>query len=250
VNVYASLLRGKEQDRAYQDLIMREVDARTKPGEAVFAGIPWALGREPAYRFWFLPELARQLVLEKHAAPYSLPQVIAHPPAAFVADRNAMVWLVSIQKELAPYFIRHYTPVWRNLWMPGMNASVPPGGTQRWLVPRDGEYRLYVSEAAARHPWFRRPLYVSVYELDHVELRLPPAGNDPALQWFIDGQPVAMPARVVLHQGQRIEVKSSAARPLAIFLLNGADTVIFRQPPHTVTLEASAPRVTHWPSFR
>lgn len=249
VNAYASILRGKELDRAYQDVIMREIDARTKPGETVFAGIPWGLHREPAYHFWFLPELARQLVAEKHAPRYPLHDVLAHPPAALVADRNAMVWLVSIQKELAPYFIRHYTPVWRSLWIPGMNGRIQPNTTHRWVVPRDGEYRLYVSPGLARHPWFRRPIYISTYELDGVELRLPPAGNDPALQWSIDGKPVAMTPRITLRRGQRIDVVSSAAQPLGVFLLNHADPVIFRQPPHTVTLEASAPRVTHWPRF-
>ncbi len=249
VNAYASLLRGKELDRAYQDVIMREVNARTAPGETVFAGIPWGLQREPAYHFWFLPELARQLVAEKHATPYFLGELLTHPPAALVADRNTMVWLVSIQKELAPYFVRHYTPVWRSLWVPGMNARLLPNTSQKWLVPRTGEYRLYASPAYARHAWFRRPIYISTYELHGVELRLPLPANDPTLQWRIDGKPVAMQPVMQLRMGQRVEVVSTASQPIGVFLLNHADRVLFRQPPHTVTLEASAPRVTHWPSF-
>ena len=62
VNAFAAIFRGKEDDLAYQDRIMREVHARTLPGEKVWSGVPWALRREPSYRFWFLPELARQLV--------------------------------------------------------------------------------------------------------------------------------------------------------------------------------------------
>ena len=250
VNAYASVLRGKEDDRAYQDLIMRESHARTKPGEAVFSGIPWALEREPAYRFWFLPELARQLVREGHAAPYSLREIVARPPALFIADRSSLVWLVRAQKELGPYFVRHYTPVWRSLWIRGMNAVVAPGARQTWLVPGDGEYRLYVVPEAARHQWFRRPMYVSSFDLEGVEIRLPRPGNHAELQWVVDGQPVAMMARTRWRTGQRVEVTTTGSRPVAVFLLSSDDRVIFRQPPHDVTLEAAAPRVTHWPRLR
>lgn len=250
VNLYASVLRGKEADRAYQDLIMRESHARTRPGETVFSGIPWALDREPAYVFWFLPELARQLVLQGHAPPYSLREAIANPPAAFVADRSSLVWLVRVQRELGPYFVSHYTPVWRSLWIAGMNARVAPGERHQWFVPRDGEYRLYVVPSADRHPWFTRPMYVSSFDLPGVELQLPEPGNHPALQWFIDGRPIAMTPRIQLRKGQKIEVVSSALQRLPVFLLRAEDRVIFRQPPAEVTLEAAAPRVTHWPSLR
>jgi hypothetical protein len=237
VNAYASVLRGKENDRAYQDLTMREAHARTKPGETVFAGMPWALDREPAYRFWFLPELARQLVMHRHAAPYA---PMAQPPAAFIADRSTLVWLTLVQPELGPYFVRHYTPVWRSVWIPGMNAAFAPGARQTWTVPRDGEYRLYVLPDAARHPWFTRPIYVSSYDVPGVEIRLPEPGNHPALRWNIEMTPL-----VRLRKGQRIEATSREA--LAVFLLSSDDRTIFRQPPKDVTLEAAAPRVTHWP---
>lgn len=250
VNIYASVLRGKEDDRAYQDVIMREAHARTKPGETVFAGIPWALQREPAYHFWFLPELARQLVKHGHARPYALREVLANPPAALVSDRNAIVWLAQIQRELGPYFIRHYTPVWRSLWIPGMNALLQPGAEQRWLVPRDGEYRLYASAELSRHPWFRRPMYITAFDLPGVELRLPPPGGPGTLQWFVDERPRTLAGIVVLKKGQRIRVRSTDARPLGVFLVNSDDPVIFRQPPAGVTLEAASPRVTHWPVFR
>ncbi len=250
VNAYASILRGKEEDRAYQDVIMREVDARTKPGETYFAGIPWALHRQPAYRFWFLPELARQLVLHRHAAPYSLQQIVRNPPAAFIADRNALGWLAMVQRELGPYFYRHYTPLWRSLWIPGMNAVIAPAGQQRWIVPRTGEYHLYVSASAVRHPWFRYPISISIYGAKNAELRLPAGGNMPELHWMIDGASVAMGDKVTLQQGSRISVMSTGSHALAVFLLNSTDRVIFRQPPKGVTLEAASPRVTHWPSFR
>jgi hypothetical protein len=250
VNVYASVLRGKEDDRAYQDVVMREAHARTRPDEKIFAGIPWGLHREPAYYFWFLPELARQLVAHGHGPPYSLRQVVADPPALVIADRNVMIWFRDVQRELTRFFLRHYTPVWRSVWIPGPNGVVRPGGSVVWLVPRSGEYRLYVSASAARHPWFLRPVHITTTDLDRVELRLPEPRNHPALQWSIEGRPVAMPPRITLRKGQRIAVTSSAPQRLAVFLLNSDDRVIFRQPPPNVTLEAASPRVTHWPSFR
>jgi hypothetical protein len=56
------IFRGKENDFAYQDLIMREADSHTPPLSKVFDGVGWALRRKPAYQFWFLPDLIRQLV--------------------------------------------------------------------------------------------------------------------------------------------------------------------------------------------
>ncbi|MFP5247746.1 MAG: hypothetical protein ACLGH0_13725, partial [Thermoanaerobaculia bacterium] len=107
VNAFASIFRGKELDRMHQDTIMRAAHARTRPGDAVFSGIPWALQREPAYRFWFLPELARQLVRNGQAPKYN---PWDNPPAAVVVDYNVLQWISSVQRELAPFFTRHYIP--------------------------------------------------------------------------------------------------------------------------------------------
>jgi hypothetical protein len=236
VNGFASIFRGKELDRAYQDTIMTEVHARTQPGDRVWDGVGWALRREPAYRFWFLPDLTRQLVAHGHAAPYRLDD----PPAAVIADHNALVWLAAdrgLQREV----VRHYLPVWRNLWMPAMSARLEPGQTAEWRVPADGDYRLYASPRLASHPWFRTPLFVaSYYERDAKRLELPlgtPAAH-PELAW---------PAVTRLRKGERIAMTSRAAVPLGVLLVPGRDDLLFRQPPPGATLDASAPRVTHLP---
>jgi hypothetical protein len=237
VNAFASIFRGKELDRAYQDLIMREVQARTAPGDQVWSGITWALHREPAYRFWFLPELARQLVRERLVAPY----VVQRPPAAIVFDYNALLWVGTVQRELAPYFIRHYIPVWRELWMPGMNARIPPGGAFAWRVPRDGDYRVYVSAPLARHPWFRNPLAFATYKKSDASkftIELPEAGAGP----------VQLSAPLAdLRQGTRLVATNTADRELAIFVLPTDDRVLFRQPEGGATLEGETTRVTHVP---
>jgi hypothetical protein len=240
VNLFASLFRGKELDRAYQDLIMREADARTRPGDAVFSGIPWAIRREPAYRFWFLPELARQLVPRGLAPRYA----VNDPPAAVVFDHNLLVWLGRIQPELAPYFVRHYIPVWRELWIPAMNDRLRPGSTADWIVPRDGVYRVYTSPALARHPWFREPLAVGSYKGDDASrftVVLPKPGAGPIRFSGFAGD------RVALRKGQRVTALNPSTQEIAVILLSTDDRVLFRAPPPGATLEAESTRVTHMP---
>jgi len=252
VNAFASLFRGKELDLAYQDFVMRQVHARTKPGEKVWAGMGWALRREPAYRFWFLPDMTRQLVERGEAPRYELRNIMRDPPALVVCDHYALVWLARAQRELGPFFVRHYIPVWRNLWIPGMNVRLRPGSSYEWIVPRDGTYRLFASPELARHRWFRDPFYVGAYETA-AEVRtafpLPPPAAQPALQWWLDGQPASIGSAAALKKGHRITVTSSASEPLGVVLLSGNDTVLFRQPPPGATLEASTTRVTHVPRF-
>jgi hypothetical protein len=240
VNAFAAIFRGKELDRAYQDLLMREVDARTQPGDRVWSGIPWALRREPAYWFWFLPELPRQLVKQGLAPRYE-PR---DPPAAVVAEHNVQIWLANVQRELLPYFAHHYIPVWRELWLPAMNARLGPGGSYEWTVPRDGNYRVYVSPALARHPWFRTPLGVVSYkraDADRLTVTLPPPGAG-AIRFDRD---VAH-----LRKGERISAFNPTNEDVAVILMSTDDRVLFRQPPPGVTLEGETTRITHVPQFR
>lgn len=247
VNLYGSVFRGKELDLAYQQRVMSEVAARTRPDERVWSGGSWAIRREPAYRIFFLHEIARVLLRFKLIEPYR----VTDPPAAIVFDYNVYLWLGLAQRELAPYFVRHYTPLWRNLWIPAPNAAVAPGARQEWTVPRDGVYRVFASENIAEHPWFHAPLPISAVEqpgAERLEIQLPPRPvPHPALQWWIDGRP-ASGDTFRLRKGQRIEVvNEGSGAPVGVFLLPGNDDRIFRQPPPGVTLEASSPRVTHWP---
>ncbi|HEX2060182.1 MAG TPA: hypothetical protein VHK90_05540 [Thermoanaerobaculia bacterium] len=237
VSIFASVFRGKELDRAYQDFIMREVHARTRPGDVVWSGVPWALHREPAYRFWFLPELARQLV-RQDLAPRYRPEVA---PAAVVFDHNVLLWIGTVQRELAPFFVRHYVPVWRELWVPGMNARLRPGGTFTWIVPRDGAYRVYVSAPLAGHPWFHDPLRAASYkraDAARLTFELPEPGPG-AVTFDAD------PSR--LRAGQRLTAMNPSGSELAVFVLPANDRVLFRQPPPGATLEAETTRVTHVP---
>ncbi|HEU4888916.1 MAG TPA: glycosyltransferase family 87 protein [Thermoanaerobaculia bacterium] len=239
VNLFASVFRGKELDRAYQDLIMREVHARTRLGDSVWSGVTWAFDREPAYRFWFLPELTRQLVKQRLAPRY----VVTDPPGAVVADFNVLRWLVTVQRELTPYFARHYIPLWRELWIPALNARIPASGTFQWTVPRDGHYRVYVSRELARHPWFHTPVRVVSYKEDDASrftFTLPPSGPGP----------IRLDRDVAhLRKGDRLTAFNPANETLAVILLPTDDRTLFRQPPPGVTLEGETTRITHLPQL-
>ena len=243
VNVFGAIFRGKELDLAYQDTLLREMHARTRPGDKIWSGAAWPFRREPAYRFWFLPELVGQMVLHDLGPRYSLDEVIADPPAAVVFDHNTFTWVTAVQGELAPYFVRHYIPVWRELWMPGLNVRLGAGQRFTWIVPRDGAYRPYVSARLARHPWFRSPLAVAEYKRDDasrltVQLPAPDRG------------PVQFDADLAhLRKGQRLTAFNPTGEELAVFLLPSADRVLFRQPPRGATLEAETTRVTHVPDL-
>ncbi|HUP58997.1 MAG TPA: hypothetical protein VNA69_01110 [Thermoanaerobaculia bacterium] len=252
VSVFASIFRGKELDLAYQDLILREAHARTRPGETIWSGIAWSLRRDAPHRLWFLPDMAAYLVHNGEEERYRLEDLVRNPPAALVVDNMAATWLSLVQRELAPYFIRHYVPLWRSLWIPGLNARLAPGESMVWMAPRDGEYRVYAGREIAGHPWFDRPLYIAHYQSTNIRwplLTLPPPGNDPRLQWWIDRQPATVGASVALRKGQVIAVASSAGEPLGVILLPSADRTLNRQPPPGVTLEGVSTRVTHVPDF-
>ena len=233
------LLRGKELELKYQDTIMREVHARTTPGAKVFDGVGWAIRREPAYRFWFLPVLARQLVANNHAPPLTVQQWLADPPAAVITDRNAVVWLTSTH-TLAEHVVRHYLPVWRNLLVPALSARLAPGRKAEWIVSENGVYRLTASQPLANHSWFRAPFSFHA----PLELRsMRPAGLSFAVNGAaVDPKWLAIP----LKRGDRLTA-SNENGPVGIFLVPGNDAVWFRQPPPGVTIDAEGPRAWHLP---
>jgi hypothetical protein len=246
VNVFASVFRGKEIDLAYQDRVMREVHARTRPGDRVWSGIPWALRREPAFRLWFLPDMTRQMVSRGYTPGYPLEDVLRDPPAALVVDHYAMLWLARVQRELTPYFVHHYIPVWRNVWIPAMNGRLRPGATAQWVVPRDGTYRVYTSPDLARHPWFRTPLLLVSYKRDDASrytVRLPEPDRG-AVQFLVDDRPAAT---LTLRKGQRLTALNTGPTDVAVILLPTSDRVLFRQPPPGATLEGERTRITHVP---
>ncbi|MBV8515784.1 MAG: hypothetical protein JO197_00125 [Acidobacteria bacterium] len=251
VNGFASIFRGKELDLAYQDFIMREAQRRTKPDDVVWSGISWAIRREPAYWFWFLPDMTRQLVTHGYARPYD--DVLRKPPGVVIVDHYALLWMITVQRDLAIYLHRHYIPVWRNLWIPAMNARLRAGARPvGWLAPVAGTYRIYASAELAKHGWYRDPLYIASYEAadaQRLTVTLPPPGTSAEIDWWIDDRPAKLNDVVTLQRGQRIAAALRSGEPVAVVLLPTKDRALFRQPPPGATLEAATTRVTHVPNF-
>ena len=236
INIGVVLFRGKEDDLAYQDLIMREVHRSTPANGKVFDGVGWAIRRPPAYRYWFLRAIVDVMEKNGRFEPYR----ITEPPAAFISDFGARVWLAT-HPDLRRYFTSHYLPTWRDLWLPGMSGTLAPGEQREWIVPADGDYRVYASPQLALHPWFRDPIATGSYARVDAHLQLSMFHNDAQ---FASG-----PGRR-LRRGERFFVKSRDSRPFGVFVVPAERTELFRQPPRGVDLDAAFPPVTHVPRFR
>ena len=219
-SVAVSVFRGKEDDFRYQDLIMRDVDRLTPVNGTVFDGAGWALNRKPAYRYWFLREIVHVLEENGRFEPYRVDT--ANPPAAVISDYGARVWLYS-HPDLRRYFMSHYLPYWRDLWLPGMSAVINPGGRATWTVPAGGVYAIYASASLAQHPWFR--------------------GTPTAFTRLGSGRVVT------LMRGQPYMMASNDSQPIGVFIVPVGLKEIFRQPADGVDIDAAPPPRWHVPQL-
>ncbi len=200
----------------YQDFVMREVDRRTGPDDTVFDGTGYALRREPAYRYWFLPFGLRFLANEGKVEPYAIEK---NPPAAVIYNLRVQRWF-EIFPRTAAYAVRHYVPVTRDLWLPGMTATLKPGATYRWTVPAAGRYTLWASEPLVRHPWLTKPLELVKLQGPRAALYAIPLPQLPTarVEWRVDGRPIPHQT-VSLRKGALVEVISREDRPIGVLLV-------------------------------
>jgi hypothetical protein len=216
----------------YQDRVMTGADRVTLPGERVFDGAGFALRRKPAYRYWFLTTGVRMMAARRLIEPYGLGDLAADPPAAIVADYRFRLYLETFPR-VAEYTTRHYVPLYRNLWVPGMTIVAGPSpGRVAWTAPRAGQYDIWASEALVRHPWLTHPLaYASIrgplaarYAIPLA--KLPPAPPD-QLQWIVDGARQFPGTRdLILRKGSRVELVATVTVPTGILLVpHGMDTL-------------------------
>lgn len=218
--VAVSIFRGKEADLQYQDLMMREAERQTPPNSAVFDGAGWALHRRPAYHYWFLREIVR--VMESHGKFETYRVDPKNPPAAVISDYGARLWLAT-HPDLRRYFVTHYAPYWRDLWIPTMSAVIAPGGQATWTVPASGSYAIYASPALASHPWF--------FGKVTTDTRLS------------DGKPV------LLQRGEQYTMGSSDPQPIGVFIVPSSLKEIFLQPPPGVDIDGAPPPRWHVPQL-
>jgi hypothetical protein len=220
----------------YQNAVMTAADHLTTSDETVFDGAGYALRRRPAWRYWFLTTGVRFLAARGEIERYDAPRMAANPPAAIIADYRLILYL-QLFPRLQAYAFRHYVPVYRNLWVPGMTAMIGPAASRFvWTAPRSGRYDVYASDLLAKHPWFTRPLQ-SVTTIGprapllEIPLRRLPRYDAARLQWSVDG--AAMPVGVSslqLRKGSRVELVGSAPVATGVLLV-----------PHGITTLASAP---------
>lgn len=230
------LLRGTlGAGMAYQDLVMHEVDRVTLPGQRVWDGTGYALRREPAYRYWFLPAGVRHMAREGIIEPYDLEQAIANPPAAVIYNQRVQLWLLEFPR-LGTYLSRHYLPLYRNLWIPGLSGTLRPGIPTVWIVPAAGRYRVWASEVLASHPWMSRPHVYGVLQgedatLMEVPLARLPAVSSGSIEWVVDGRSVgAGPDVLDLRQGSRVEARSRLGKDVGVIAAPERIRVLFRAP--------------------
>jgi hypothetical protein len=223
---------------AYQDAVMTSADRLTSPDERVFDGAGFALRRKPAYRYWFLTTGVRMMAAEGLIEPYRM----TPPPAAIIYDYRLALYLREFPR-VAEYATRHYLPVYRNLWVPGMavvasaaphpnplpSAMKPPwgegAGPYIWVAPRAGTYDVWASEALLTHPWLTKPLDYAAIEGPLATryviplAQLPPSPPE-GLQWTVDG--VAQPKgtrALTLKAGSRVELVSTLTKRTGVLLV-------------------------------
>jgi hypothetical protein len=205
---------------AYQDAVMTSVDRLTRPEETVLDGSGIALRRKPAYRYWFLMTGVRFMAARGLIEPYAM----TPPPAAIVYDYRLGLYLRDFPR-LAEYATKHYVPVYRNLWVPGMTAIAGPASRTVWIAPRGGTYDVWASEALLKHPWMTVPLeYAAIDGPLATQFVIPLAQLPPsppeALQWMVDGVPQPRGARALtLRAGSRVELVSTLTKKTGILLV-------------------------------
>jgi hypothetical protein len=206
----------------YQDLVMLEADRVTAPDEKVWDGCGYALRREPAYRYWFLPAGVRLLAQRGMIEPYDLEQISADPPAAIVYNYRTELWMQTFPR-LAAYVFHHYVPLYQNLWVPGMSASV---GVEpvliTWTVPATGSYEVWTSELLVKHPWLARPREYGLLAGADLEIpldRLSHLATD-ALRWRLDGKFLPPGTRTLeLRRGSQLELHSTVREPAGVMVI-------------------------------
>jgi hypothetical protein len=213
----------------YQDRVLREADARTSPGERIWDGSGYALRRQPAYRYWFLPAGVRLMAKAGLIDDYDVDQLRAAPPAAIIYNYRLFLWLRETPR-LAAFVTHHYVPLYRNLWLPGMSAMLEaqPSRTT-WTVVRGGRYEVFASELLAKHPWFARPLEYGM--IDGSELAIPlrrlPRVADAELRWSVDGVPLPPGVRSLdLRAGSTLELMATPRTRTGVLVVpHGVDTL-------------------------
>lgn len=229
-----TLSGGPGGELEYQNRVMTEVDRRVPPGGKVWDGTGYALRREPAYRYWFLPAGVRFMAEKKMIPAYD---IRIDPPQAIVHNYRTHNWMVAFP-IVGTFATTHYVPLYRNLWIPGFGARVPESGLQRvWTVVADDTYVVWASPLLAKHPWFTRPLRYALIEgpdAPAMEIPLERLTREPdtRMRWFVDGNPLPPGTRTfALRRGSRLELLAAPGQPFGVFVAPRGVSTLCTAPP-------------------
>jgi hypothetical protein len=255
LNIWISVPRGQSMSLQAQDSLIREVHARTKPNETVFDAVGWAVHRDPAWRYWFVPLLVHLLDFYEVIPRLTVPYLQTSPPAAVIFNGRMLIFLWQ-RPAITEYLTRHYLPLSSNLWVPGLSARLDPRSPAKiWRVPADGTYRLYASRALSDHPWFNDPLRMAHWEgpeasVLEVDLTNFPFERGDRLQFVVDGKEVQPRDRVLaLRAGSIVSVTLSDRWPLGLLLIRGEERMLFRRPNFIATIDTGEhPAAVHRPA--
>lgn len=237
---------------AYQDQVLKRAAKLAPAGSTVLDGCGWLIDSKPAYRFWFLPLLARVLSTQHQVAPYSPADMERNPPALVIA--NARLGNMAAESPgIGLMLATQYLPAAPNLWVPGLSrclAARAPRWT--WTVLTGGDYQLLCSPDLALHPWFYSPFAITAPMSD------PPPGMlmDPAafenkgedqIQWLLDGKPVEFRNGFLrLARGQSLEARFKGPRAIGVMLVPKGTGPIFSPPPPGLSIDYAS-FTAYWP---
>ena len=145
-----------------------------------------------------------------------------HPPAAVISDYGTRLWLAT-HPDLRRYFVAHYAPYWRDLWLPTMSAVIPPRSQATWIVPASGTYNIYASPALAAHPWF--------------------FGKVTTYTRLNGGK------AIVLQRGERYTMSSTDAQLIGVFIVPVTFNELFLQPSPGVDIDGAPAPQWHIPQL-
>jgi hypothetical protein len=217
----------------YQNQVMCAASALTAPDAVIFDGVGYALERTPAYKYWFLPAGVQLMAQRGLVEPYDLPQLLANPPGAIVYTHRVLYWFLRFPR-LGEYVTRHYIPIYRDLWTPGLSGLAGGRQTSRWLVPAAGRYRIFADERLAKHPWFSSPLQYGAYASPNApDLTVPleRLASGANLAWTVDGDSITpTEGALTLNKGNVISVTSDSPRTVALLLIREPVSEVFVAP--------------------